>query len=349
VVGPHKKRKIMLELDGSFGEGGGQIIRSALSLSMCTGIPFRIENIRAKRSKPGLMRQHLVAVNAAKEICDADVTGAEIGSQKLQFVPGKIKGGAYQFAIGSAGSCTLVLQTILPALLQADEPSSVVLQGGTHNPMAPTFHFLEQAYLPLLRKMGADVSITLDRFGFYPAGGGQLSVQVTPAKKLSPLHLMERGNSLSGMAHSLIAGVRADVAKRELATFADAFNWGEDRRKIQQISPEQGPGNVFHVSLEHEYVTEVFTGFGERGVSAETVAWKVVSDVREYLGSAAAVGQHLADQLLLPLALAGSGSFSTTRISPHLFSNVDVIKKFISVEIDSTQINGTYCEVWIRS
>lgn len=324
-------------------------MRSALSLSMCTGMPFFIENIRAKRSKPGLMRQHLVAVNAAAVICNAKVSGAEIGSQKLQFVPSEIVGGHYQFAIGSAGSCTLVLQTVLPALLRAKVPSSVVLQGGTHNPMAPTFHFLEQAYLPLLRKMGADVSITLDRFGFYPAGGGQLTVHISPTDKLQPLYLMERGNMISGSAHSLIAGVRADIAKRELAAFAKALGWEQDRQKIVQISPEQGPGNVFHVMLEHDHLTEVFTGFGERGVSAESVAKRVASEVQEYLTSAAAVGQYLADQLLLPFAMAGAGSFSTTRISPHLFSNAEIIQKFLSVEIESTKINSSYCEVRLHS
>jgi RNA 3'-terminal phosphate cyclase (ATP) len=338
----------MLELDGSFGEGGGQVLRSALSLSMCTGTPFRIENIRAKRSKPGLMRQHLVAVLAAKEICDAEVTGAELNSQTLQFIPGKIRAGNYQFAIGSAGSCTLVLQTILPALLQADSPSSIVLQGGTHNPMAPTFHFLEQAFLPLLKKMGADVSITLERFGFYPAGGGQITVQITPVKKLLPLTLMERGNSIRGTAHSLIAGVPANVAKRELETFGKALNWNEDRLKILQIRHEEGPGNVFQVFLEHEHVTEVFIGFGERGLAAELVAKGVVKEVREYIVSNAATSQYLGDQLLLPMALAGEGSYSTTRISQHISTNAEVIQKFLSVEIETKKINGGYCEVRIR-
>jgi len=335
----------MLELDGSFGEGGGQVVRSALSLSMCTGMPFRIENIRAKRNKPGLMRQHLVAVLAAKEICDAEVVGAELGSQSLQFVPGKIRGGIYRFAIGSAGSCTLVLQTILPALLQADTASSVVIQGGTHNPMAPTFHYLEQAYLPLLRKMGATVAITLDRFGFYPAGGGHISVQITPLNKLLPLYLMEKGEMISGAAHSLIAGVPADVAKRELSTFGRAMNWGDDRLKILQIPAEQGPGNVFQVSLEHKHLTEVFTGFGEKGVPAAVVAKHVVKEVREYLVSPAAAGQHLGDQLLLPMALAGSGSYTTTRISTHLYTNAEVIRKFLSIEIDAKKLGSGHCEV----
>ncbi len=339
----------MLELDGSFGEGGGQVLRSALSLSMCTGTPFRIENIRAKRSKPGLMRQHLAAVLAAVEICDAQVSGAELGSQTLQFIPGKIRSGNYRFAIGTAGSCTLVLQTVLPALLQADAPSSIVLQGGTHNPMAPTFHFLEQAFLPLLKKMGADVSITLDRFGFYPAGGGQITVQITPAKKLLPLTLMERGNTVTGTAHSLIAGVPANVAKRELAAFGQALNWGEDRLKILQIRHEEGPGNVFQVFLEHEHLTEVFTGFGERGLAAELVAKGVVKDVREYLVSNAATSQYLGDQLLLPVALAGEGAYSTTRISQHISTNAQVIEKFLPIEIEARKIEGAYCEVYVRS
>jgi RNA 3'-terminal phosphate cyclase (ATP) len=338
----------MLELDGAFGEGGGQMVRSALSLSMCTSTPFRIENIRAKRDKPGLMRQHLVAVLAAKEICDAEVIGAELGSQTLQFVPGKICSGSYRFAIGSAGSCTLVLQTVLPALLQADTPSSIVVQGGTHNPMAPTFHFIEQAFLPLLKKMGVDVSIALDRFGFYPAGGGQITVQITPVKKLLPLTLMERGNTLTGTAHSLIAGVPANVAKRELAVFGQAMNWDEDRLKILQIRHEEGPGNVFQVFLEHEHVTEVFTGFGERGLAAELVAKGVVKEVREYLVSAAATSQYLGDQLLLPMALVGEGSYTTTRISQHLFTNAEVIQKFLPIEIECNKVSSSYCEILLH-
>ncbi|HEU4776782.1 MAG TPA: RNA 3'-terminal phosphate cyclase, partial [Telluria sp.] len=170
----------MIELDGATGEGGGQVLRTALTLSMITGQPFRIMNIRANRSKPGLLRQHLVAVQAAAAVCDAAVTGGELGSRALTFMPQVIKAGDYQFAINSAGSCTLVVQTLVPALLFADGPSTVRISGGTHNPMAPPVEFLQRAYCPLLARMGAQVDLKLVRAGFYPAGGGVVTASVVP-------------------------------------------------------------------------------------------------------------------------------------------------------------------------
>ncbi|MFN7134491.1 MAG: RNA 3'-terminal phosphate cyclase, partial [Myxococcales bacterium] len=182
----------MLTIDGSMGEGGGQIIRTSLACALITGKSFRITKIRARRAKPGLMRQHLTAVRAAAEIGDAEVTGAEVGSSELTFRPGKLRAGDYHFAIGTAGSTTLVLQTVLPALLMASGPSSVVLEGGTHNPMAPTYDFLERCFLPLVERLGPRVSTRLERPGFYPAGGGRWSVQLAPAP-LKGFELLERG------------------------------------------------------------------------------------------------------------------------------------------------------------
>src|SRR5262245_60443308 len=171
-------------IDGSQGEGGGQILRTALALSLVTGAPFRVEKIRAGRQKPGLLRQHLTAVTAAVEIGGAAVEGATLGSRELSFRPGSVRPGAYRFAVGTAGSAALVLQTVLPALLTATGPSTVVVEGGTHNPHAPPFDFLALAFLPLLARMGARAQATLDRPGFYPAGGGQLTVEITPAPAL---------------------------------------------------------------------------------------------------------------------------------------------------------------------
>jgi hypothetical protein len=151
----------MIEIDGSVGEGGGQILRTSLALAMCTGQPFTLSRIRARRPKPGLMRQHLTCVLAAAEVCGAEVVGAELGSATLRFVPGPVRAGDYRFAVGSAGSCTLVLQTVWPALMLADAPSRLHLGGGTHNPMAPPFHFLQRAYAPLMRRLGAPASLTL--------------------------------------------------------------------------------------------------------------------------------------------------------------------------------------------
>jgi RNA 3'-terminal phosphate cyclase (ATP) len=211
----------MIELDGSIGEGGGQILRTALSLSMVTGIPFRIDRIRAKRSKPGLLRQHLTSVNAATEICGAHIEGAVLGSTSLTFTPGTVKAGEYKFAIGSAGSCTLVFQTVLPALMLTNGVSRVTLEGGTHNQMAPPFHFIEHAFLPQLERMGVMIDARLERFGFYPAGGGSFTANITPVSQgmtLAPINIESRGLLMDGFAESFFAGVPVHVAERELAT-----------------------------------------------------------------------------------------------------------------------------------
>jgi RNA 3'-terminal phosphate cyclase (ATP) len=188
-------KESILTIDGSQGEGGGQVLRSSLAMSLVTGRPFVIENIRAKRSKPGLMRQHLTAVNAATEVSHAEVTGAAIGSARLEFRPGKVESGNYGFSVGTAGSTTLVLQTVLPALLLAEGESNLILEGGTHNPFAPPLDFLTKSYLPLLNRMGPKVSV--DRMsvrpGFYPAGGGRFAVRIQPARQLGRLEIMERG------------------------------------------------------------------------------------------------------------------------------------------------------------
>jgi len=321
----------MIELDGAQGEGGGQILRSALTLSMITGQPFRMINIRANRPKPGLMRQHLAAVQASACISGAQVSGAEAGSQTLQFAPGALRGGDYAFAIGTAGSCTLVLQTLLPALLAADAPSTVKITGGTHNSMAPPVHFLQRAYGRVLEQMGAHIDIELKRFGFYPAGGGEVIARVTPCAQLQPFELMERGTRRHGFAESFIAGVPASVAVRELAVIGAGMGWAEEQLLHRGLPGEQGPGNALLMTLEHEHVTEVFAGFGEKAVRAETVAKHLLQEARAYLVSGAAVGEHLADQLMLPMALAGGGGFSTNVVSSHAVTNAEVIERFLPV------------------
>lgn len=321
----------MIELDGAQGEGGGQILRSALTLSMITGQSFRMINIRANRPKPGLMRQHLAAVQAAACISGAQLSGAEPGSQALQFAPGAIRGGDYAFAIGTAGTCTLVLQTLLPALLAADAPSSVKISGGTHNAMAPPVHFLQRAYGRVLAQMGAQIDIELKRFGFYPAGGGEVVATIQPCAQLRPLELLERGARQHGYAESFIAGVPSGVAVRELAVIGTGMGWAEDQLLHRGLPGEHGPGNALLMTLEHEHVTEVFTGFGEKAVRAETVAKHVLQEARAYVMSGAAVGEYLADQLMLPMALAGGGSFSTNVISQHAVTNAEVIERFLPV------------------
>lgn len=329
----------MITIDGSSGEGGGQILRTSLSLSLVTGQSFRIQNIRAGRQKPGLLRQHLTAVEAAVKIGDAAVEGSALGSKELVFKPGKVRPGDYRFAVGTAGSATLVLQTVLPALIVGDEPSHLSLEGGTHNPHAPPFDFLERAFLPLINRMGPQASVNLQRAGFFPAGGGRFHVEITPTKKLSPLDLRERGESKGRSARAITSNLSPGVANRELKVVSEKLGWPRESLHLEQRE-SNGPGNALLLELAFENVTEVFTGFGERGVLAETVAEKVVYEARDYLASGVPIGEHLADQLLIPMALAGGGAFKTGKLSRHTLTNIDVISKFLPVSFTVESHDG---------
>jgi RNA 3'-terminal phosphate cyclase (ATP) len=339
----------IIQIDGSIGEGGGQILRTALGLSMVTGQPFRIEKIRAGRDKPGLLRQHLTAVNAAAAVCGASVEGAAISSRELSFTPGKVKAAEYTFSIGSAGSTTLVLQTVLPALLTADGPSSLTLEGGTHNPHAPPIDFLEKAFLPLINRMGPTVNVTLERAGFYPAGGGRFVVKVQPAAKLLPLHVPERGEIKRRLAKAVVAALPGEIAKRELQKVEKMLGWSGEQLQIRQLPNEWGPGNLLTLEIESEHVTEVFTGFGMKAVTAEAVADQAVQQTRRYLAAKIPVGESLADQLLLPLALAGAGSFMTHSPSRHTKTNIEVITRFLPVRVALAEISRDVWRVEIGS
>lgn len=322
----------MLRIDGSQGEGGGQILRTSLALAIITRRPVFIENIRAKRDKPGLRRQHLMAVQAAARISGAKVSGDMLGSRELRFEPAAAQAGDYKFDIGSAGSTTLVLQTILPPLLLADSSSTVELIGGTHNPFAPPVEFLERAFLPLVDNMGSHVVLTLERPGFYPAGGGRLLATIEPTDYLTPIEIAERGHIRSRLCRATVSNLPDHIAERELATVAAALDWPEECLELRRYRERNfGPGNVVTIEVEGQHVTEVFTGFGRRGVPAETVAGEVAAEARRYLEAGVPIGEHLADQLLLPLALAGGGSYVTMALTPHTMTNIDIIQKLLAV------------------
>ena len=219
----------LITIDGSMGEGGGQILRSCLSLALCLGQPVHITGIRKARKRPGLALQHLVAVRAAARVGCAHIEGAELGSEDLTFVPTTIRPGDYEFTIDSAGSTTLVLQTILPALMTADGPSRLRLEGGTHNPLAPTFDFLELAFLPLMRRMGPSVSLRLERPGFYPKGGGVMRVDIDPVERLRPFDILERGAVLERRAIAMVANLPLHIAHRELTVIGEALEIPTER------------------------------------------------------------------------------------------------------------------------
>jgi RNA 3'-terminal phosphate cyclase (ATP) len=340
----------MIIIDGSLGEGGGQILRTSLTLSMVTGKPFAIENIRAGREKPGLMRQHLTAVKAAALICGAETRHAEIGSTRLVFEPGRVAAGAHVFNIGSAGSTSLVLQTLLLPLALADEPSRLVIQGGTHNLAAPPFEFIARAFLPLLARIGFRVSIRLTRPGFFPAGGGEIVVEIEPSAKLEPLMLETRGNLLRRRIEAQVANLPFAIAKREVAHAVEMLGWEDAQFAPCQIDGAPSTGNVVLIEVEHETVTEVFTGFGRQGVSAEAVAASAAREARDYLASAHAIGPHLADQLLLPMALGAGGRFTTGPLSDHTRTNIATIQRFLDVPIRTlSQAGGCIVELGASS
>jgi RNA 3'-terminal phosphate cyclase (ATP) len=334
----------MITIDGSYNEGGGQILRTALTLSLATRTPFRIEKIRAGRKRPGLLRQHLTAVEAARRIGGAEVRGAEINSQELTFMPQDLIPGHYHFSIGTAGSTTLVLQTVLPVLMLASKPSVLTLEGGTHNPAAPPYDFVERVYVPLLNRLGAQVRTQLIMAGFFPAGGGKLTVTIDPPSELRALELTSRGEIRSRSARALVANLPRSIADRELAVVERKLGW-EASNMMAEIVPSHGPGNIVLLEVECTNVTEVFTGFGQRNVRAEIVADRVVTETRQYLAANVAAGQHLADQLLVPMALMRGGTFTTLPLSRHSKTNIDTIAKFISAKIRVCTENNRSCVV----
>ena len=313
----------MIAIDGSMGEGGGQVLRTSLALSAVTGKPFRIEGIRSKRQRPGLLRQHLTAVRAIAEVCGARVTGDELSSLALTFEPHAVRHGEYRFAVGTAGSATLVFQTVLPPLLAAEGRSRLIFEGGTHNPMAPPFEFIVQTFLPLLHRMGASVAAELERPGFYPAGGGRFTVEIAGGAPLERLALLERGAIESVRVRAVVSQIPDHVATREVKVLADQL--ADLPLSVESARVEAaGPGNVVLVTIRAASVTETFTGFGAVGVP---------------------VGEHLADQLLLPLALArGGGEFRTAAPSLHTRTNVAVIDRFLSRRVVIDERDGFVCK-----
>lgn len=335
----------ILQISGE--SGGGQLLRSALTLSLVTGQPFRITHIRGKRPKPGLMRQHLTCVKAALEISDGVVDGAEIGSTELVFRPGPVKAGDYAFSIGSGGSTTLVFQTLLPALLHAEGASTLRVEGGTHNPMAPPFEFLEQCFLPVLKQMGGTASVKLERHGFMQSGGGVLTSTIQPVKKWKKLKLIERSGELETFGRVIHAHLKGDIAHREIAAAAKALGWPEDSIELRYANESTGPGNAILLGACHGKVCNITSGIAQMGRSAEGVATAAAKGLRNFLASSAPVGVHLADQLLLPIALAGGGRFVAQTITNHCRTSMELIPKFLK-EVEFQVIEREHGTVEIR-
>lgn len=322
-----------LIIDGSLGEGGGQILRTALSLSMHTGRPVRVEHIRAGRPQPGLLRQHLTCLKAAQEISNAQVAGDAIGSQTVVFQPQQIKPGEYYFAVGTAGSTGLVLQTLLPILMFTQGTSVLHIEGGTHNPSAPSYDFLQKTYLPVLYKLGAKVSIELQNPGFYPAGGGNIVVRIEGVGTLQPLELLERGSLLQKGAFTRTAIIPETVSERELQKVRSELDFALSETESVRVKNGAGPGNALAIWYQFEHICELFNSYAEKKKSSEAVASNAIKQANDYLKSDAPVGAFLADQLLLPLALGNGGRYLATRKTRHFSTHTEIIQMFLDVNI----------------
>jgi RNA 3'-terminal phosphate cyclase (ATP) len=327
----------MIKIDGSEGEGGGQVLRTALALSLVTGTPFRIENIRAKRKRPGLLRQHLTAVQAAAAIGRAQVEGDALASASLTFTPGAVRPGDYRFAVGTAGSAMLVLQTILPPLMVAAGPSTVIVDGGTHNLAAPPFEFIERAFLPIVNTLGPHIEVELKQYGFYPAGGGQVVARIEPASAMKPLALLERGEITRRQIRALVANLPRHIGEREARTAMRLLNWTVDWTDVEELRGVSGPGNAVLIEIASEHVTEIHTAFGESGVAAEAVANHAAQAARRYLAAGVPVGCNLADQLLTVMAIGAGGTFRTLSPTQHSKTNADIIHLFTGKRTTMTE------------
>ena len=333
----------MLDIDGSYGEGGGQILRTALSLSCLTGKPYRITNIRRERRKPGLMSQHLAAVRAAQAISQATVLGAERGSTRLEFIPDSLRAGAFSFDIGTSGSVTLVLQTLIAPLLHADRPSRVTLSGGTHVPLCPSVHYLAEVFAPLLRRIGAELRLSIDAYGFYPRGGGRICAEILPARELQPLILDAPGELRRISGCSGVGNLPLSIAERQRtsarAALADVLGDSFSMADIALLNaPGPGQGTFLFLRADTGAVRAGFTALGARGKRAETVGAEAAQELLQHLASGAALDPYLPDQLVPYLALCRSEStFTTSRITRHLLTNLWVTALFLPL---SCQVEG---------
>ena len=327
----------MIAIDGAKGEGGGQILRSALTLSLMTERHFRILNIRARRTKPGLRPQHLVSVNAAASVGQAQVEGACLGSREIEFRPSSIHPGSYRFEIPTAGSTSLVLQTVFLPLSTADSPSEIEIIGGTHVPWSPCFHYLEGNWLRAMGLLGFRADLGLEIAGFYPQGGGRIRALVQPLmERIAPLKRNHRGDLLRVRGLSTSSNLPESIAQRQRTRAVKRLADLGCQVEIEvQTLPSPGKGTLLLLQAEFESGQACYFGLGARGKSAERVADEAVDALHAFLRGEGVVDEYLADQLLLPLAFAdGDSEFRASKITQHLLTNAEVIRAFDAAEID---------------
>ena len=332
-------------LDGSEGEGGGQILLSSLTISIFTGKSFHLRKIRAGRQRPGLAAQHLASVQAAAAICDAEVDHAELGARELGFRPkAGPRAGSYEFEIGTAGSTSLLLQTIALPLCVAGDSSEVRIRGGTHGPHAPTFHDLALGWAPLLRSLGWPVEVHLVGAGFHPAGGGEIVARIGTASHARPVDLRRHGNLTEVQVLPILADLPNEIAQRMGEAANDHLREAGVAAQVEATALPAGPspGAALCIQATYEKLPLTFCTLGRKGLPAEEVAGQAVEAFLDHIISGMAVEHHLADQLLLPLALASAGlqggptpiqRFTTTRVTQHLRTNAAVLRRFLDLEV----------------
>lgn len=342
----------LVELDGSEGEGGGQILRSALALSILTGRPFKLINIRANRAKPGLQPQHLMSVRAAGTISGAVYKGASVGSAVLYFEPKAVKSGKYTFSIGTAGATTLVLHTIyLPLALRGDQPSEITITGGTHNQHSPCYHFLETTWAAYLTRMGITVEMEMVRPGFYPRGGGEIRAVIHPCSHVKGLNITTCPDLTTAGGFSACAGLPDSVGKRQARRLSVRLKAAgiESHIPIEEWQAAN-PGTVAAVIFRQAPVPTLFFGLGERGKPAESVADDAADEAIRFRESDCPVDEHSADQLLLPLAFSPDASeYRAAHVTRHLTTNIATILRFVDRTISVDAEEGRHGSVRINA
>jgi RNA 3'-phosphate cyclase len=332
----------MIEIDGSYGEGGGQILRTAVSLSALTLRPVKITKIRSGRPQPGLKHQHLAGIDLTGQLVHAKIRGLEVGSTEVEFTPTERSSGLFEYDVGTAGSIGLVLQAVLPPAILSDDPVRLQLTGGTDVAWSPSIDYLREVFVPMLNRMGPRPEIRQERRGHYPKGGGKVSVDVTPCEEISPIALLEFGKLLgiSGISHCV--RLPSHVAERQARSAEKALeNNGLEVLKIDRESydkrndPHLGPGSG--IVLWAESTDGVRLGadsLGERGKRAEQVGYEAAQGLIRELASGKPIDSHLCDMLAPYMALAkGESRVGVTEITSHLTTNIWVAQQILGVEI----------------
>ncbi|MFH1751268.1 MAG: RNA 3'-terminal phosphate cyclase [Candidatus Micrarchaeota archaeon] len=325
----------MLSIDGNYLEGGGQILRTSLALSALLGTEFEITNIRSKRNNPGLQPQHLTAVRAMQKICTAKVDGAELHSTRLVFSPSKINGGKYVFDVRdvkeSAGSVGLIFQTVALPLAFASASSQLILRGGTHVNWSPCFEYLNEIFLPRIKRMGFVCEMKINKYGYYPIGGGEIEAKINKISVLKGIELQKPGPLTAITGTSLVSNLPEDIAKRQkTSALKELVDFAVNKSISINNTPSPGKGTMLFLKAVHENSAAGFFSLGEIGKKAETVGREAAEKLVEFEKGGMALDEHLADQLLLYAALAeGKTEFSASRVSNHLLTNAYTIKKFL--------------------